>query len=117
MGAISTLTNKERRHWASTRSIISNRTGQRRLIPTFHHDKGLKLTCWPLIKIWGVTYQTDRYHISKTIGYLVGVVKLACYSINTRLLLCVFTNNHLNSLTTIKVRAGTKNSRPEEFLR
>jgi hypothetical protein len=27
----------------------------------------------------GMTYQTDRNHISQTIGYLVGVVKLAHY--------------------------------------
>ena len=33
---------------------------------------------------------------SKTIGYLVGVVvKLACYSLNTRLRLRVFIKNHL----------------------
>ena len=47
----------------------------------------------------GVTYQTARIHISKTIGYLVGVVKLACYSLNTCLLLRVFTNNHLKYLS------------------
>ena len=43
----------------------------------------------------GVIYQTDGNHISKPIGYLVGVVELACYSLNTCLLLRVFTNNHL----------------------
>jgi len=47
----------------------------------------------------GVTYQTDENHISKTIGYLVGVVKLACYSLNKCLLLRVFTNNHLKYLS------------------
>jgi hypothetical protein len=47
----------------------------------------------------GVTYQTARNHISKTIGYLVGVVKLACYSLYTCLLLRVFTNNHLKYLS------------------
>jgi hypothetical protein len=44
-------------------------------------------------KYRGVTYQTDGNYMSKTMGYLVGVVKAACYSSNTRLLLCVFTNN------------------------
>jgi len=38
-------------HRASTRSDITNRTRQRRLILTFHRKKGLQLTCWPLIKI------------------------------------------------------------------
>ncbi len=47
----------------------------------------------------GVTYQTDGNHIIKTIGYLVGVVKLACYSIHTPILLRVFTNNHLKYLS------------------
>ncbi len=28
-----------------------NRTFQRRLFLTFHHEKGLELTCWPLITI------------------------------------------------------------------
>ena len=37
-------------------------------------------------KNWGVTYQTDGNHTSKTTGYLFGVVKLACYSINITLL-------------------------------
>ena len=46
----------------------------------------------------GVTYQTDGNNISKTMGYFIGVVKLASYSINTRLLLRVFTNNHLKYL-------------------
>ena len=46
----------------------------------------------------GVIYQTDGNHISKPIGYLVGVVELACYSLNTCLLLRVFTNNHLKYL-------------------
>jgi len=51
----------------------------------------------------GMTYQTDWNHISETIGYLVGGVKLACYSLNTHLLLLyrVFSNNLLNSLTAI----------------
>jgi hypothetical protein len=47
----------------------------------------------------GVTYQTDGTHINKTIGYLAGVVKLVCYSLNTCLLLSVFTNNHLKYLS------------------
>jgi len=37
-------------------------------------------------KNWGVTYQTDGNHMSKPTGYLVGVVKLAWYSINITLL-------------------------------
>ena len=47
----------------------------------------------------GVTYQTDRNHISKAVGYLVVVVKLACYSLNTRLLFRVLNNNHLKYLS------------------
>ena len=53
----------KRRHQASTRSDITNRTRQRQLILTFHCDKGLQLTCsWPLItnNNGGMTYQTDR---------------------------------------------------------
>ena len=46
-----------------------------------------------------MTYQTDGNHISKTIGYLVGVVELAFYSLNTLLLLHVFINNHLSYLS------------------
>jgi hypothetical protein len=42
----------------------------------------------------GVTYQTDGNPLSKSMGYSVGEVKIACYSSNTRLLLRVFTNNH-----------------------
>jgi hypothetical protein len=33
----------------------------------------------------GMPYQTDGNHISKIIGYLVRVVKLACYSVKTLL--------------------------------
>jgi len=36
---------------ASTRSDIINWTRQRRLFLTFHREKGLELTCWPLITI------------------------------------------------------------------
>jgi hypothetical protein len=39
------------RQRASTRSDITNRTCQCRLILTFHCEKGLQLTCWLLIKI------------------------------------------------------------------
>ena len=49
-------------------------------------------------KNMGVTYQTDGNRRSKKMGYLVGVVKLACYSLNSRFLLPVFTNNHLEYL-------------------
>ena len=38
-------------HRVSTRSDITNRTHQRRLILSSHHEKGLQLTCWSLIKI------------------------------------------------------------------
>jgi len=43
----------------------------------------------------GVTYQTDEKHLTNLWEYFVGVVKLACYALNTRLLLRVLTNNHL----------------------
>jgi hypothetical protein len=36
----------KRRHRASTCSDITNRARQFRLIPTFHREKGLQLTCW-----------------------------------------------------------------------
>ncbi len=39
------------RHRASTRSDSINRTRQHRLFLRFHHEKGLELTCWPLITI------------------------------------------------------------------
>ena len=38
-------------HWASTRSDIIKGTHQRRLFWLFHCEKGLQLTCWPLITI------------------------------------------------------------------
>jgi hypothetical protein len=37
----------------------------------------------------GMTYQTDGNNISKTIGFLVGAGNVACYCLNTRLLLYV----------------------------
>ena len=44
----------------------------------------------------GMTYQTDEKHLTNLTKYFVGAVKLASYCLNTRLLLCVFTNNLLN---------------------
>jgi hypothetical protein len=38
-------------HWASTRSDSTNWAHQRQLILTFHREKVLELTCWPLILI------------------------------------------------------------------
>ncbi len=35
----------------------------------------------------GMTYWTDGKYLSKTIGYLVGEVQLACYSLNNHALL------------------------------
>ena len=43
----------------------------------------------------GMTYQTDEKHLTNLREYFVGVVKLACYSLNTRLLLRVFSDNPL----------------------
>ena len=43
----------------------------------------------------GMTYQTDEKHLTNLRKYFVGVVKLACYSLNTRLLLRVFNDNLL----------------------
>ena len=43
----------------------------------------------------GMTYQTDKKHLTMFPEYFVGVVKLACYSLNTRLLLRVFNDNLL----------------------
>jgi len=45
----------------------------------------------------GMAYQNDEKHLTIFPEYFVGVVKLACYSINIRLL-CVFTNNLLKCL-------------------
>ena len=41
----------KRHHRASTRSDIYNVSRQRRLFRTSHREKGLQLTCWPLITI------------------------------------------------------------------
>ena len=41
----------------------------------------------------GVTYQIDEKHLTNLMEYFVGVVKLACYALNTRLLLRVFNDN------------------------
>jgi len=46
----------------------------------------------------GMTYKTDEKHLPMFPEYFVGVVKLAYYALNTRLLLRVFTNNPLKSL-------------------
>ncbi len=46
----------------------------------------------------GVTYQTDEKHLTSLKEYFVGVVLLACYPLNTRLLLRVFNNNLLKYL-------------------
>jgi len=46
-----------------------------------------------------MTYQTDEKNLNNMVEYSVGVVKLACYSINTRLLLHVVTNNLLKYLS------------------
>jgi len=43
----------------------------------------------------GMTYQTDEKHLTNFPEYFVGMVKLARYVLNTRLLLRVFTNNLL----------------------
>jgi len=34
----------------------------------------------------GMKYQTDEKHLTNLLEYFVGVVKLACYSLNTCLL-------------------------------
>ena len=46
----------------------------------------------------GMTYQIDEKHLTNLSEYLVGVVLLACYALNTPLLLRVFTNNLLKYL-------------------
>jgi len=43
----------------------------------------------------GETCQTDEKHLTNLREYFVGVVKLACYAVNTRLLLRVFNDNLL----------------------
>ncbi len=43
----------------------------------------------------GVTYQTDEKHLTNLREYFVVVVKLACYVLNTCLLLRVFNDNLL----------------------
>ena len=50
-GFVAFIKATKRRHRASTCSDITNRARQFRLIPTFHREKGLQLTYWPLIKI------------------------------------------------------------------
>ncbi len=85
----------KRHHWASTRSNSFQPDMQ---MPVDSFISSWKKTPVDMLapnKNRSVTYQTDGNHISKTIGYLVGVVELAWYSLNTRLLLRVFTNNHL----------------------
>ena len=41
----------KRHHWVSTRSDSINVTCQHRLFWLFHCEKGLQLTCWPLMTI------------------------------------------------------------------
>ena len=58
-----------------------------------------------------MTYQTDEKHLTNLLEHFAGAVKLACYSSNTCLLFCEFTNYLLNSLTSIwvwKSSAGNK---------
>ena len=85
----------KRRHWASTRSNSIQPDMQMPVDSFISSWKKAPVDMLAPTKNRSVTYQTDGNHISKTIGYLVGVVKLAWYSLNTRLLLRVFTNNHL----------------------
>jgi len=67
---------------------------------------GLDITLWKRAPVdvlapnnnRGMTYQTDEKHLTNLGEYSVGVVKLACYPLNTRLLLLVFNNNLLKYL-------------------
>jgi hypothetical protein len=43
----------------------------------------------------GMTYQTNKKHLTIFPEYFIGVVKLAIYCYNNRFLLRVFTNNLL----------------------
>ena len=85
-----------RRHQASTRSdSINVVTRQRRLIPTFHREKRARVDMLTPNNNRGVTNQTDEKHLPNLREYFVGVVILACFALNTRLLLRVFNNNLL----------------------
>jgi len=46
----------------------------------------------------GVTYRTDEKHLTNLREYFVGVDILACYALNTCLLLRVFNDNLLKIL-------------------
>jgi hypothetical protein len=50
----------------------------------------------------GMTYQTDEKHLNIFLEYFVGVVKLAWYALNTRLLLRVLPIISLNIYSDIK---------------
>jgi hypothetical protein len=47
----------------------------------------------------GMTFSTDGKPLTNLLEYFVGAVELACYSLNTYLLSCVFTNNLLKYLS------------------
>jgi hypothetical protein len=72
--------------WALAR-ILPNQTRQSWLFWTFHREKDMLAPN----NNRGMTYQTDGNHISKTIRYLVGVVKLSHYCFITRFIWCVIT--------------------------
>jgi len=63
----------------------------------------------------GVTYQTDEKHLTNLREYFVGVVILACYALNTRLLLRVFNVISLN-IYKIGHRKSSLNVTFHEFL-
>ena len=50
----------------------------------------------------GMAYQTDEKHLNIFLEYFVGVIKLACYALNTRLLLRVLPIISLNIYSVIK---------------
>jgi hypothetical protein len=69
----------KRHHWTSTRSNITLSSAPVDMLAPNNNS--------------GMTYQTDEKLSTNLTEYFVGVVKLACYSINTCLLLCIFINN------------------------
>jgi hypothetical protein len=89
----------KRRHWASTRSDSIQSDMPTPVDSYISSWKRASVDMLAPNKNRGVKYQTDGNHLSKTMGHSVGEVKIACYSLNTCLLLRVFTNNHRKYLS------------------
>ena len=78
-------------HRASTHSDITNQTYQSWRFLTFHHEKGLQVDMLaPNNNRGSMKNQTDEKQLTIFPEYIVGVVKLAWYSIHSFTITCLY---------------------------